>query len=312
MTRIRRSEKFFPQLSCIIVLGLFLISSPSYAQDKIAAVVNNEIITQKDLNDFLNFMRVKLSAEFTDNALLEEKIRSMKLDLLDRLIEDRLIVQEAISEQAVVDPSRVRERLSEIKKRYGSETKFLAALTEQGLTQADIEKKIREELLKYFMVEANVKGKIKVRPAEVTAFYNENPDAFVIPPRREFSLVATEDELLADELVKKVKEGQPFEKAAQEGSIKINKIAVYKKDELRKEVAEVAFSLSSGEVSPPFKVQGNYYVLKLEKILPSRKQTLEETKDRIHDYLFEAKKEEALQSWLQELKNKSYIKIFRD
>ncbi len=63
-----------------------------FAQDKIAAIVNNDIITQKDLDDFLNFMRIQLSQDYSGKEL-ENKIQAMKPDLLDRLIEDRLILQ---------------------------------------------------------------------------------------------------------------------------------------------------------------------------------------------------------------------------
>jgi len=52
-----------------ILVVLFLFSGICFAQDKIVAVVNDEIITQKDLNDFVNFMRMQLSIELTGEQL---------------------------------------------------------------------------------------------------------------------------------------------------------------------------------------------------------------------------------------------------
>src|SRR3989338_6450398 len=65
-----------------------------FAQDKIVAIVNNEVITQKDLDDFLNFMRMQYAQELKGREL-ENKIQSMKIVLLDKLIEDRLMLQDA-------------------------------------------------------------------------------------------------------------------------------------------------------------------------------------------------------------------------
>ena len=53
-----------------------------YAQDKIIAVVNNDVITHKDLDDFADFLRMQLSREYKGSAL-EIKIESIKKDLLD-------------------------------------------------------------------------------------------------------------------------------------------------------------------------------------------------------------------------------------
>jgi hypothetical protein len=48
-----------------------------FAQGKIVAIVNNDVITEKDLNDFVNFMRIQLSEEFKGKEL-ESKLQSMK------------------------------------------------------------------------------------------------------------------------------------------------------------------------------------------------------------------------------------------
>ena len=63
----------------MFILGLvcFLsLSSTLFAQDKILAVVNNEIITQRDLDGFVSFMRMQLSSEYKGQAL-EDKLNSM-------------------------------------------------------------------------------------------------------------------------------------------------------------------------------------------------------------------------------------------
>ena len=138
-----------------ILVVLFLFSGICFAQDKIVAVVNNEIITQKDLNDFVNFMRMQLSIELTGEQL-EQKIQSMKADLLNKLIEDRIILQEAKKNKVLVDENRVKAKIDEIKGHYGREAEFQAALVQQGLAQADLELRLREQLLILLRLEETV------------------------------------------------------------------------------------------------------------------------------------------------------------
>ena len=97
----------------ILFLGLIAICHMSYAielyaQDKIIAIVNSDVITQKDLNDFLNFMRMQLMTEYKGKEL-ENKIQSMKLDLIDKLVEDRLILQQAKKNNIQIDEGRLRQ-----------------------------------------------------------------------------------------------------------------------------------------------------------------------------------------------------------
>jgi peptidyl-prolyl cis-trans isomerase SurA len=131
----------------VFILLLFCVSAV-YAQDKIVAVVNNEIITQKDLNDFLNFTRMQYARQLSGKEL-EEKVNSARSGLLQRLIEDRIMLQRAKAEKVTVEPSRIKAKMNEIKKHYALESDFEHDLGRQGLVQADLENKIREQMLTF-------------------------------------------------------------------------------------------------------------------------------------------------------------------
>jgi hypothetical protein len=167
-----------------------------YAQDKVIAIVNNEVITQKDLTDFLNFIRLQYSRQLQGKAL-EEKIISVKRDLLQRLIEDRLILRQAKLDKIVIDSTRVKSKIDEIKKRYGSESDFEVDLAKQGLVRADLENKISEQMLMYNFVEQNVRSKVVIRPDEVTSFYAQNKGQFLKPQERILTLFILQDESIA-------------------------------------------------------------------------------------------------------------------
>ncbi len=296
-----------------------------YAKDRIIAIVNNEVITQKDLNDFINFMRMQLSQEYKGEEL-ESKIQSMKLDLMDRLVEDRLILQEAkrvleeakinknarLINQLDVDQNRIKAKINEIKKRYPLDAEFQNALSQQGLTQADIELKIKEQLLMYNIIETNVKNKIIVNPAEVTDFYQKNIEKFKTAEQRQVSLITINDAKTANDIDNKLKETQDFSDIINKYSLKVEKISVQQNKELRKDIEDAIFKLNIGEISAPIKADDTFYIFRLDNIVAPKQENLPEVQDRIYAFIFDTKMQEELAKWLDGLKAQAYIKILPD
>lgn len=293
---------FFCNLS--FVISIF----PVYAEDKIVAIVNNEVITQKDLDDFLNFMTMQLSREYQGKAL-EEKVASAKPDLLSRLIEDRLILQEAKKEKINLDQARIREKVSEVKKRYNSDADFQAELMKQGLTQADIENKIREQFLMYAIVEHKVRSAIMVRPDEVTEFYQKHKKEFKSGEERELEAYALENDDLASSFAYNLRIGKTPQELAVRYPYTVNKFNVTEGESLKKEIEETVFTLGINEVSGAIKMDDKYYVFRLINIIPSRELGLSDVQNKIQSYVFERKMQEELIKWIDGLKKKSYIKI---
>ncbi|MFA5176680.1 MAG: SurA N-terminal domain-containing protein [Candidatus Omnitrophota bacterium] len=300
--------RFFLAFLCLPIYGLLVTPYSACAQDQIVAIVNNEVITQKDLNDFLHFMSMQLSREYKGKEL-EEKMNSIKFDLLNRLIEDRLILQEAKKEKIVMDDDRVKAKISEIKKQYRSDADFQAELMKQGLTQADIENKIREQFLMFSIVEHKVRGKITVKPDEVTAFYEINKRDFNSGEGRQLEAYALENEDLAQSFSYNLKTGKKPQDLAGRYPFTVNEFNVYKGEELQGGIGEIVAKLGINEVSKPVKIEDKYYVFKLISIIPPKEFTLVQVQGKIHTYLFEKKMQEEFAKWLDELKKQSYIKI---
>jgi parvulin-like peptidyl-prolyl isomerase len=280
-----------------------------YAQDKIIAVVNSDVITQKDLNDFINFTRMQLAAEYSGKEL-ESKIQAMKLDLLDKLIEDRLILQEAKKEKVLINEERVKAKIDEIKGQYQSESAFQADLAKQGVSQADIENKIREQLLMYAVIDSKVRSKLRLTPKEITDFYKEHAGEFQLSEQREFIYLSTKSKDLANEIYGHLKSSpQDFEQSAEKYSLVINKISAKNSGELRKDIEDAVFKLRPNEVTPPLEIENSYYICRLDRIIPARKQSLSEIQASIYAFLYGQKMQEELSKWLDEIKKNAYIKI---
>lgn len=299
---------------CAFVLfyfSCFGICRSVFAQDKIVAIVNNDIVTQKDLNEFLNFMRIQLRQEYSGREL-ESKIQSMKLDLINKLIEDRLILQEAKKYGIISDENRIRAKVDETRRHYPTEADFENALKQQGMVRADLEAKIREQFLMYNVIEYKVRSKITVMPTEVTEFYQTHPEEFNLGEARVFDSVGFPDLAVARDFYAALKKSKSMEETAQKYGMEINRLDVSRSGELKKEIEDVVFSLGAGDFSEPADINGKYYIFKLVSISPSRILSLDEARDKIYTYLFNKKMEKELSDWLEGLKKHSYIKLIND
>lgn len=296
-------------LASLAALAALAVPAVCLAEDKIVAVVNNEVVTQKDLDTFLNFMRIQLSNQYAAEAL-EAKVASMRPDLLQRLVEDRLILQEARKSGLHIDPNRIKGKLNEIKSSYRSEMAFQESLLAQGMTQQDLETRMREQMMIYGFIEKNVKSKIIIKPQEITEFYNANPGQFTVAEQRSFVSLMASDKTLAEEIAKKLsEEGLSLDDAAAAYGLKTNSFTAVKGQELKKEIEEVVFSLEKDRVSPLVPIGQNFYFFKVTGIVGARTLPLAEVQSAIRQILLEKKLQQSVVETIDELKKKSYIKI---
>jgi len=306
MTTRNRLKKIIMPLA--LILTFIAVPVSSFAQDSVVAIVNNDVITQKDLNDFLNFMRMQMSGESKEKGL-EDKVEAMKLNLLQKLIEDRLILQEAKNLKMEIGQDRIKARIEDIKNKMGSDMEFQKSLKQQGLAQVDLESKIKDQLLMYNVIDYKIRSNIIVTPSEVTDFYEKNRNQFNSPEQRDFASIAMEDERMANQVYSQLNAWQSFEQVAKKYNLEINKFSVNAEEGLRKDIADVIFKLNAGETSKPVKIGNLFYIFKVYIISPPHALSLSEAQETIHNFLFEKKMQERLGKWLNELKKSSYIKI---
>jgi len=296
-------------LACAFFVLVSLVPCAVYAQEKIVAVINNDVITRKDLDDFLNFMRIQMAREYSKDEI-EKKIRAMKPDLLNKLIEDILVLQEAKKENIKIDESRVKAKIYEIRRRFPSDVEFQQDLLKEGLTQADVEKKIREQLYMYYIIQGKIRSKIVVRPEEVTQYYNNNLQEFSTPEKHQFETFTLASKDVARSFALDLKTGQSVEDLATRYPFTLNAIEASPK-ELKKEIDDVVFKLNIADVSEPISVNDKFVIFKLDGVTASQQQLLPEAQEKIHALLFDQKLQEELSKWIDELKAKSYIKVLQ-
>lgn len=112
--------------------------------DSIVAVVNDSIITQKQVATQMSLARMELQQEgqsVPSNAVLRQKV-------LDHLIGKELEREFAKNHQITVDPKSVEQTIANIAKQNGTRVATLeAAVQKQGMSIAEYKKAIADQIL---------------------------------------------------------------------------------------------------------------------------------------------------------------------
>lgn len=295
------------KLMLIIGLSILFFSRPAYAE-KIMAIVNNDVITESELEGFIQFTKLDFASKYQGEEL-EEKTGQLRKDALKRLIENKIILQESKKLKIEVNKKLINRRVADIRSKYPSEEVFQQSLFERGLTLADIEKRIREQMLISQFIEDKFRNSIIISPTEIPKFYNANPEMVDEPERRRvFALIIPDKELLQKAL-DALKDDNDFAKIADKFQVRLVDLGLVAKGELRKEFDWAVFLLATTGVCPYVEADQEYYILKVNEIIPAKKLSLEETQARIKELIFSEKVNKKIIEWLDNAKAKSYIVI---
>lgn len=275
--------------------------------DRIVAIVNKDTITQSEADAFLNLIVMQLSQRYQGKEL-EERIEDEKKELIDKMIEERIILQEAKRKKLEARADIVKKRLDEARRSYGSDREFQESLKLRGLTLRDLEKRMGEQMMLRGFIEQEVRSKIVISPDEVTGYYEKHKDDFLQPEMRSIELLYFEDENIAEKIVEDLKTGADFKQLAERHKVAYAKDAL-SKSQLKPEIQEAVFSLEVNQVSGAVRLNEGIYAFKLLEIHPQELKDLADVGGWIYNYIFEEKLAVKLIDWIEELKSKAYIVI---
>jgi peptidyl-prolyl cis-trans isomerase SurA len=139
------------------------------------AVVNGTEITRAEVEkDF----RSRLTSESAPPS--HEEALSLKLTILEELINSEILLQRAAKMNLVATEAEVEDKFTESKSPY-TEEEFQHKLQESGLTIDDLKSNIRRQLSIQKLLNREVVAKISVTDQDIADFYNQNKSQFDLP-----------------------------------------------------------------------------------------------------------------------------------
>ncbi|MFH1779038.1 MAG: peptidylprolyl isomerase [Candidatus Omnitrophota bacterium] len=303
--------------SCAVVYG-----QPNKFQNKIVAVVNEDVITQADLDVALASVVAEYKKIYRADELTA-KIEEARQEILNQMIEEKLILQEAKRRKVEVDDAEVEERLNDVRSRFPNDDDFNVALNESGLTFDVLRNRYKEQIMMHKLVNYEIRGKTVVTPSEISEYFAKHTEEFIAPESvRLKNIVIRFEEGNTESLVKQkaddvyrlLREGRDFSDItrqysqggnAQEGG----DLGFIGKGQMRKEFDDAVFKLEAGEITFPIKTQEGYYIFKVEEKREGYARPLSEVREDVENLIFQEKAKERYKGWIDKLKRDAFIQI---
>ena len=311
-------------LILLLIIGATLVLELQAANaevvDKILVVVNDEIITQGDVDRILLPIYAQYRDVYSGQELVDQ-MDQVRLGVLDRMIQDKVLLSEARRREVKVDDREVSEKIEEVRKTFPSEEEFKKALRSENLLMSDIETKYRQRIMIDRLVDIEIKRRVSVSPSEVVDFFARNADKFGEPDKIKLRAIlirvnddhSEEDAIkIARQIVERLNEGSNFALLAARYSDgpyaeSGGDMGWVNNGELMERINGLVFTLEKGEISGILKTDLGFHIFMVEEKEVARPKEFKEAKKEIEGILYNQKIQEELGRWLEDLKKDAYI-----
>jgi peptidyl-prolyl cis-trans isomerase SurA len=311
----RRLTAAFAALALVHVTGT---SAATAAVDRLVAVVNDEIITESELESSRALAALDLLAEILP-GIRDTEPRPGLRTALDALIDQKLLLHEAASlgvgatddeARAAVQALGVQHRLDDLR----------------GASDDDIRRHVQEQLTIVKLVNREVRSKILLNAADVETYYRAHPDRFARPGRfrirqifikspsgdppaaragakAEAEAVRAEAAAGADfgELARRRSQGAEAAHAGDLGYVR--------RGELLPEIDAVLEQLGTGEISPVLTTTLGFHVINLVETQPPSPRPLEDVKLDVEELVYQEHATAFYRRWIRQLRSRSHIDV---
>lgn len=289
---------------------------PVHAQvaDRIVAVVNGEIITLFDLNRRFEPVMRQIEGR-TLSVADEDRLKAMKRQLLDRMVVDTLLMQEAERLGMRASDAEVEDQIKEmLQQNRMSEERFREELVQQGITRSQYVTELRREISINRLISTRVHNKIAVSDQEITEYFQANMKHLGSGRTVDLQLILLPPGEDAEALRQRIQRKEiDFAEAARQfsrgpGAQEGGGIGSFAFDQLAPAWRNALQNVSPGEISPPFDLSGGTALLKLVGEA-SGDAPGPGVAERIRETLAKPKYEEVYSNYIERLKSRAIIDI---
>jgi peptidyl-prolyl cis-trans isomerase SurA len=251
------------------------------------AVVNGKEIRKDEVE---KYYRTRVNPE--GQAPSQEEALSLKLNVLDELINNEILIERAKKLNLEASDGEVEDKFTELKSPY-TEDEFQRQLKERGVSVDDLKRDLRRQLSIQKLLNREVVAKISITDQDVAGFYNANKAQFnvaepqyriaqiVVTPRKEPQIRNRKNDDATNEaeaqrkvkmLMDRLNSGADFAQLAMDYSEDMNSAATggdmgYVPESALNQsdpaLKKMVLGMKPGQVSQPIQLKEGYRILKL-------------------------------------------------
>ncbi len=297
---------------------LALLSAPKpLLVDRIVAIVEDEIITMRDL--------LKSLPPSADLANIEPMLQ----EILEQKIDEALLKKEAqnAGEQLQVNETDVDKAIQEIMNmNHLTEEQLKEALLRQGIVWSDYRRQIREQIERMRLIQYKVASRVAISRQAVLAACEAKTGTAQVSSVELAHILIKADELSAGaELAaarekaqtayEKLSSGLPWEEAvalySDDKGGGDGRLGSFSRGQIFDEVEQVAFQLEKGEFSAPVRTPLGFHIIKvLNRQIDSADRCHDEAfLNTLQNQLYQEEHDRQLKAFMESLHRKAFIEM---
>lgn len=320
-------NRFFFTAILIALLSISVFSQEPQLVDETVARVNTDIITLSALTKAKAAYKQELLAKFNnDQAKADEEYKKNENNILNILIEDRLINQRA-SELAIDVEAEVNQafvRLSE--QAQMSLTEFQEYLVQQNIDAEDLRKSFRTDAQRRVILFREIINPIydKVTMEEKRAWFDSHAEIFKLPGEVTISEIfvsfegrsEAEAAALAKQVVADARAGKSFtdlnklySDPKRESTKKGGLLPPFKDSDLIDYLRKLVDNMKVNDVSDPIRLDKGFQIIQLNQYKGAGLRDFTEVEQYIAQEIAFERGNGKLKDYFKKLREKSYIRI---
>jgi peptidyl-prolyl cis-trans isomerase C len=306
-------------------------STPPAAQEKpkpvpaelpaVVARVNGEEITRTEFEQSVHNLEGRAG-----RPVPAEQRDEVYRGLLNDMLAFKLLKQEADRRHVTLTDQELDEAVKQMRQQFPTEAAFKQAMADQKLTLAQVRDQARSSMLVQKLLDQEVSGSVDVKPADISAFYEKNPDRFKQPEAAKAShvLIAVPQgadaaakqsaRAKAEDVLKQARAGADFAGLAKKYSNDTSAprggdLGFFPRGQMVPEFDKAAFALQPGQVSDIVETQFGFHIIKLAEKRPARTVPFSEVAPQIEQYLRQEQQQEKTKAFIERLKTSGKVEV---
>jgi peptidyl-prolyl cis-trans isomerase SurA len=327
-----RHRRFFMIFLFGALLGGLFVPLPAPAAEsaiveRIVAVVNDDIITQHDLETTMRPYVEKTKEQEFSPEMQRQAIARLRKDVMNTLIENKLTDQEVKRYNITVTEDEIDQQIAQIKRMNSiTDEDIRAMLASRAMSMKDYRNDIKGMLQRTKLVQREVTSRVVITKEEIKAYYEKNLakyggsrkyhlwNLFAKLARNAGAAERQEAKALLQAALAEIRQGRSFEDMARSsgagaGGLQGSDLGLFRAEELTPELREVVKTMPAGAVSPIVESEFGYQIVFVQEIEETAGRPLSEVEPEIQETLYREIVDGKIKTWITELRRRSHIKI---
>lgn len=291
---------------CLFIVATCPHCSPKGASSQSVVRVGDRSITLGDLERIVDMTSL-------ENGVPENAVWSSIDSLVDRIIDDYLILEDGRERGISVPEIELERSIQDIVKDYPDNT-FKETLLARCIDYKEWKKRFCEQLLIRKIIKQQADSLPPISHQAVGAYYEENRDEFRHPPRVKLLHIITKTRGEAEALRARLLGGEDMadilkEQSSNSASQGDSGRQWHTSDMLPPAVSDWVFSIEPGRVSGIIKTAYGFHIVKVLRRETAGTKGLLEVLPQIEKRLLSEATEQHYRAWLKELRTRYTIKV---